>query len=185
MSSARKIAFLDRDGTLIETRVVDGLPHPVHGAHHTAIIDGVAEGCARLRAAGFALVMVTNQPDVARGTVDRAMVDAANAEIVDALELDLSLVCYHDDADHCLCRKPRPGMLFDGADRLGVELDRSSVMIGDRWRDVDAGRAAGVTSVLIERGYRELVPHRPNAVVTSFEAAVGWILAADRSAVAT
>src|SRR4051812_16504630 len=115
-----RIAFLDRDGTLIETRVVDGRPHPVHGARDVAIIDGVPEACARLRAAGYVLAMVTNQPDVARGTVDPATIEAVNTEVVERLQLDLSRVCYHDDVDHCLCRKPRPGMLLDAASTLGI-----------------------------------------------------------------
>lgn len=177
----RRIAFLDRDGTLIETRVVDGLPHPVHGAHRGAIVDGAIEGCGRLRDAGFRLVMVTNQPDVARGVARREDVEANNATLVELLGLELALACYHDDLDQCPCRKPSPGMLVEGSARLGVHLDSSSVMIGDRWRDVDAGRAAGVTTVLIERNYSELVPNPPDIVAHSFEESVARILSLHRS----
>jgi D-glycero-D-manno-heptose 1,7-bisphosphate phosphatase len=176
MPGARHAVFLDRDGTLIGTNVVDGRPIPFHDAADVRLLDGVLEGCGRLRAAGYYLVMVTNQPDIARGSIPASMVETANAGIVGRLDLDLAVTCPHDDADECDCRKPKPGLLQRGATSLGVDLDRSSFMVGDRWRDVDAGHNAGVTTVLIERGYDERLRAQPDHVTTTFSAAVEWIL---------
>ena len=169
----RPVAFFDRDGTLVNCDVLDGTPVPTHGVVELA--DGAAEACERLRQLGFALVMVTNQPDVARGTVNRETVERANKHIAELLDLDLALVCMHDDLDRCTCRKPRPGLLLEAARKLDVDLDRTSVMIGDRWRDIDAGVAAGVATVLIDRGYGELLNSRPDHIARNLISAVDWI----------
>jgi D-glycero-D-manno-heptose 1,7-bisphosphate phosphatase len=169
----RPAAFLDRDGTLIRTIVTDGKPVPDHGT--VTLLDGAREACAALRQMGFVLVMVTNQPDVARGLVDRASVEASNARVAELLDLDLAMSCMHDDLDKCHCRKPLPGMLTDAAHSLALRLDRSSVMIGDRWRDIDAGTAAGVSTVLIDRGYGELLRTPPDHTAPNIASAVEWI----------
>lgn len=176
MVGARHAVFLDRDGTLIESDVINGHPVPYHDSDDVRVLDGVLEGCARLKAAGYSLVMVTNQPDIARGTVSGIVIDTINTHIVDELGLDLALTCAHDDADNCDCRKPKPGLLQRGAKTLGIDLDDSSFMVGDRWRDVDAGHNAGVTTVLIDRGYDERLRAQPDHVTTTFSAAVEWIL---------
>jgi D-glycero-D-manno-heptose 1,7-bisphosphate phosphatase len=173
VTGLRPAAFLDRDGTLIRTIVTDGKPVPDHGT--VTLLDGAREACAALRQLGFVLVMVTNQPDVARGLIDRASVEASNVRLAELLELDLALSCMHDDLDRCHCRKPRPGMLTDAAQSLGLCLDQSSVMIGDRWRDIDAGSAAGVTTVLIDRGYGELLRTPPDHTASNITNAVEWI----------
>jgi D-glycero-D-manno-heptose 1,7-bisphosphate phosphatase len=180
MLGDRHAVFLDRDGTLIESDVVDGRPVPFHDASGVQVLCGVLEGCARLKAAGYFLVMVTNQPDIARGSVSGIVIDTINTHVVDELRLDLALTCPHDDADNCECRKPRPGLLQRGAKTLGIDLDRSSFIVGDRWRDVDAGHNAGVTTVLIDRGYDELLRAQPDHVTTTFSAAVEWIVQQSR-----
>jgi D-glycero-D-manno-heptose 1,7-bisphosphate phosphatase len=173
MSGARPAAFLDRDGTLIRTIVTDGKPVPDH--HEVTLLDGAREACDRLRQMGYALVMVTNQPDVARDLVSRHVVEAANQYVTELLGLDVSLCCMHDDINNCRCRKPLPGMLYDAAAALDLRLDRSSVMIGDRWRDIDAGAAAGVSTVLIDRGYGELLRNPPDHIAPNIATAVDWV----------
>ena len=167
------VVFLDRDGTLVHSDVVEGVPVPTHD--NVELIDGASQACDELRRLGYALVMVTNQPDVARGTVDRETVEDANRRIAAALGLDMALTCMHDDLDRCNCRKPRPGMLLQAASALDIRLDHLSVMIGDRWRDVDAGAAAGVTTVLLDRGYGELLNTTPDHVAGNLPGAVDWI----------
>ena len=115
---------------------------------------------ATFKAAGFLLVMVTNQPDVARGVTRRQDVETMHATLCAALPLDAVYVCYHDDADACGCRKPLPGMLLQAAAAHGIDR-AASFMAGDRWRDVDAGVAAGCRTVWIDRGYRERGPSAP------------------------
>jgi D-glycero-D-manno-heptose 1,7-bisphosphate phosphatase len=180
MLGARHAVFLDRDGTLIEADVIGGRPVPFHDADDVRVLCGAVEGCARLKAAGYFLVMVTNQPDIARGSVSGMVIEAVNTQLVDELGLDLALTCPHDDADDCDCRKPKPGLLQRGAKTLDIDLDRSSFIVGDRWRDVDAGHDAGVTTVLIDRGYDERLRAQPDHVTTTFSAAVEWIVQQSR-----
>ncbi len=175
MSAARRAVFLDRDGVLNRAVVRDGRPYPPSAAAEVEVLPGVPEACATLRRAGFALVLVTNQPDVARGTRTRASVEAINALLRDRLGLDEVRACYHDDRDGCACRKPSPGMLLDSARAGGLDLHRS-VMVGDRWRDVEAGRRAGCRTVFVDHQYDERRPAGPDLTVRSLAEAVPWIL---------
>jgi len=170
-----KAVFLDRDGVLNHSLVREGLPYPT-GLEDLAIYADAAEALARLKQAGYLLIVVTNQPDIARGTVTRATVDEINAVLGAALPIDEFVVCAHDNAAGCSCRKPKPGMVLEAAARHAVDL-RESFLIGDRWRDVDCGASAGVVTVLIDRGYRERAPdHAPDFVAGSLAAAADWIL---------
>lgn len=148
----RRAVFLDRDGVLNRTYVRDGVPHPPHAPDELEVMPGVPEALALLAARGFALIVVTNQPDVARGTQTRPMIAAINERLRAALPLDDVVVCYHDTPDGCECRKPRPGMLTAAAAAHGLDL-AGSFMVGDRWSDVAAGDAAGCTTILIETPY--------------------------------
>lgn len=168
--------FLDRDGVINRAIVRDGKPYPPHNIDDLEILPGVPEALARLRLAGFYLVVVTNQPDVARGTQRREVIDAMHASLAAALPIDEFRVCDHDDRDDCVCRKPKPGMLDAAARDADLNLS-DSVMVGDRWRDVEAGRRAGCRTVFIDREYAEARPDRPDATVASLPEAVDWILA--------
>ena len=171
-----RAVFLDRDGVLTRALVRDGIAYaPVTPAEMEIDADAPA-ALARLKAAGFLLVVITNQPDVARGITRLEDVDTMHATLRAALPLDDFFVCYHDNADGCGCRKPKPGMLIAAAAKHDVDLARS-YMVGDRWRDVDAGAAAGCRTVWIDRGYREQAPaHPPDARVDSLRAAADWIV---------
>jgi D-glycero-D-manno-heptose 1,7-bisphosphate phosphatase len=167
--------FLDRDGVLNDAVVRNGKPHSPAGPQDLVIPADVPEGLRALRAAGFALIVVTNQPEVARGIQSRAGVEQIHAALRERLPLDDVLVCFHDDGDRCFCRKPEPGMLIEAAARHGLDPTRS-FMVGDRWRDVEAGRRAGCRTIRIERHY----PGEPEAaadyVARSFADASSWIL---------
>lgn len=167
--------FLDRDGVINRPVWRAGVLGSPRSWEETEILPGVPSACARLKAAGFGLVVVTNQPDVARGLVSRADVDLIHRELRKRLPIDLIGVCYHDDADGCLCRKPLPGLLLAAANSLGLSLP-DSVMVGDRWKDIDAGEAAGCRTVFVDWNYSERRPGNPGCVARSLEEAVGWIL---------
>jgi D-glycero-D-manno-heptose 1,7-bisphosphate phosphatase len=156
--------FLDRDGTLIDTFVKDGVPTAARSLDSVQLLPGVRQALEQLRNAGFVLVLVTNQPDVARGALDRGVVEQIHARLLSELPLDDVECCYHDDTDNCDCRKPRPGMLIDSARRLGVTLQHSFA-VGDRWRDIEAGKRAGCTTILLRR------PYSGDTVRPDFEAA--------------
>ncbi|MFZ1164514.1 D-glycero-alpha-D-manno-heptose-1,7-bisphosphate 7-phosphatase [Mycobacterium sp.] len=170
----RPAIFLDRDGVLNEVELLHGKPHPPAGVEQLRLLPGVVEACYRLRDLGFALVVVTNQPDIARGKQTRDDVDRIHDALRARLPLDEIVVCAHDDIDDCPCRKPRPGMILDAAARVGLDLD-TSVCIGDRWRDIEAGKRAGVMAIFVDRGYGERRPTDADAVVASLPAAVGLI----------
>ena len=137
----KRAVFLDRDGVINRAVVRDGKPHPPESADVLEIIDGVGGALERLRVAGYLLIVVTNQPDVARGKQSRQTIELMHAQLLDRLPLDEILPCYHD-GDSCECRKPKPGALIGAADRLQLDLTRSFT-VGDRWRDIEAGQRAG------------------------------------------
>src|SRR5439155_24902608 len=104
--------FLDRDGVLNRAVVRQGKPYPPASVEELEILPGVPEALSRLKAAGYSLVVVTNQPDVARGVTTRAMVEEMHRFLAERLPIDEFRVCMHDDWDNCECRKPRPGLLL-------------------------------------------------------------------------
>jgi D-glycero-D-manno-heptose 1,7-bisphosphate phosphatase len=168
-----RAVFLDRDGVLNRAVVRGGKPCPPASVDELEILPDAAEALGRLKAAGYALVVVTNQPDIARGTTTRAAVDAIHSRMAAILPIDEFRVCPHDDHDACACRKPRPGLLVDPP----TTDVAASVMVGDRWRDIEAGRAAGCrATILVDYEYDEEIPHEPDARVASLSEAVEWIL---------
>jgi D-glycero-D-manno-heptose 1,7-bisphosphate phosphatase len=173
-----RAVFLDRDGVINAPVIRDGLPYPPAEVGEFVIYEDVAEGCARLKEAGFLLVVATNQPDVGRGTQSQAAVEAMHAVMSAALPIDRIEVCYDPGggAGPSPRRKPAPGMLLDAAEALSIRLS-DSYMIGDRWRDVDCGHAAGCKTIFIDRGYRETLRQRPDFTVGSFAEATDIILA--------
>lgn len=181
VSRSRSAIFLDRDGVLNQALVRDGRPYPPASLAELEIVPGAAEALARLKRQGFLLIVVTNQPDVARGTQSREAVEEIHARMAEKLPIDEFRVCYHDSKDECECRKPRPGMLFAAAAKHDLDL-ADCYLIGDRWRDVDAGHAAGCETVWIDYGYRERGPSRePGARVSSLAGAVDWIINKEES----
>jgi D-glycero-D-manno-heptose 1,7-bisphosphate phosphatase len=173
---ALKAVFLDRDGVLNRVIVRDGKPYPPASLAELEILPDVPEALAALKERGFLLLVVTNQPDVARGSQLRTVVESMHAALQAALPIDDFFVCYHDDADACVCRKPKPGLLLQAAARYSLELN-TCYLIGDRWRDIEAGQAAGCCTVWIDRGYAEKSPSQAPAVrVGSCGEAVRWIL---------
>jgi D-glycero-D-manno-heptose 1,7-bisphosphate phosphatase len=175
----KRAVFLDRDGVLNRPVVRDGVPFPPAGVQEFELYPGVAAGCAKLKAAGFVLVVVSNQPDVGRRTQTREAIEAIHEKLRTAVPaLDGIEVCYHAGVRHgdpCDCRKPKPGMLLRAAATHNIDLKRS-FLIGDRWRDVDCAHAAGCRAVFIDQGYREPLRERPEFIVTTFPEAVALIL---------
>jgi D-glycero-D-manno-heptose 1,7-bisphosphate phosphatase len=176
IAEVTKAVFLDRDGVLNRAVIRDGKPHPPATLEQLEVYPDAHTALTRLKEAGYQLIVVTNQPDIARGTQTRAAVDAINAALGSALPIDEFLVCGHDDRDACECRKPKPGLVLAAASAHEINLAQS-FLIGDRWRDIDCGAAAGVRTVLIDRHYRERPPSAPPTFIAdSLAAAAAWIL---------
>ena len=171
----RKAAFLDRDGVINRAFVHAGKPRPPANVGELEILPGVARSLERLREAGFLLIGATNQPDVARGTTSRSAVEAIHSRLHQELALDAIYVCWHDDSDACSCRKPQPGLILQAASDCDVDLTKS-FMIGDRWRDIEAGQRAGCRTVWINRNYDERRPLGADHEAVDLPAAVDWII---------
>jgi len=170
-----RATFLDRDGVINRAIVRAGRPYPPASVAELEILPGVASALGALRAAGFRLIVVSNQPDVARGSTPQAAVAQINEALLSALPLDAIRCCLHDHQHECDCRKPRPGLLLRAAAEFGIDLS-SSWMVGDRWRDIAAGRAAGCRTIFIDYAYDEARPQQPHHCVASLAEAAQIIL---------
>jgi len=171
---SRHAVFLDRDGVLNKTVWRDGLARPPQTLDEFCLLPGVSQACRMLCEAEFLLVVVTNQPDVARGTQQRHVVEAMHRALLAKLPITDVHVCYHDDRDGCTCRKPLPGMLLAAALRWNLSLE-DSVMVGDRCKDIAAGQRAGCATVLV--GGTEMTPEcLPTHVCRDLSEAAAWIL---------
>lgn len=175
MSDLLPTVFLDRDGVLNRTIVRDGVTHPPGTLAEFELLPGVTEACARLATAGWTLVVVTNQPDVARGAQSLANIDKIHAHLRTVLPLKDIRACFHDGPDGCDCRKPKPGMVLSAAQDWGLDLARS-FLVGDRWSDIVAGQTAGVTSLLVETPYSGRGRCTPDATFPDLPTAADWIL---------
>lgn len=170
-----RAVFLDRDGVINEARLQEGRPYPPANLEQFKLLPGVPETIASLRGAGFKIIIVTNQPDVATGIQRREVVEAMHDKLRTLGLCDDIKVCYHTDLEGCECRKPLPGMLMEAAREWEVDL-ANSFMVGDRWRDVAAGKAAGCFTFFIDYEYQEQRPAEPDAVIGSLEEAGTLIL---------
>jgi D-glycero-D-manno-heptose 1,7-bisphosphate phosphatase len=174
-NNPQRAVFLDRDGVLNRVFLRDGVSHPPSDEKQFELLPGVVDAVRHLHATGFRLVVVTNQPDVARGIQTRAVVEAMHARLRRELPMLDVLTCFHDDSDNCPCRKPKPGMLLEAARRWRLDLERS-FLVGDRWRDVLAGLAAGCRAILVETPYSGKDRCRPDWCVRDLAEAAQWIL---------
>jgi D-glycero-D-manno-heptose 1,7-bisphosphate phosphatase len=159
-----RAVFLDRDGVINRPLIRAGKPYPPGSLDEFELLPGVPEACEALKELGFFLVVATNQPDVGRGTLDRGAVETIHRWLSQKLPIDRVMTCYHAGAnyeDPCDCRKPRPGLLFQAAEALKIDLAKS-FMIGDRWRDVDCGFNAGCKTIFIDWGYEEKLKRDPD-----------------------
>lgn len=172
-----RIVFLDRDGVINRALEHDAKPYPPRSLAEFEILPEVPAACAKLKAAGFLLVVATNQPDVGRGTLAQSVVEEIHTHMVAQLPIDRVEVCYHAGRglSNCDCRKPRPGMLLHAARELNGDLSRCW-MVGDRWRDVDAGHAAGCKTIFINRGYAEELKQKPGYIAKDLLEAAEIIL---------
>lgn len=170
---ANRAIFLDADGVLNEAIIKAGKPAAPTSLAQLVIPEEVYPCLEKLKAAGFLLICVTNKPDVERGLMQQADVDAIFNKLRQTLPLDDVFICYKENSD---CYKPKPGLLLSAAHQYHIELSRS-YMIGDRWRDIGAGQQAGCQTIWINRGYQESPPNpQADCTVFSLTEATQWIL---------
>jgi D-glycero-D-manno-heptose 1,7-bisphosphate phosphatase len=171
----RRAVFLDRDGVINRSIVRDGKPYPPATLKDFVYLPSVEVCIKQLRTASFLVIVVTNQPDVATGIQSREVVDLMHAKLYQDKLCDDIKVCYHIDEDGCNCRKPKSGMLLEAAHEWGISL-KESFMVGDRWRDIEAGKSAGCFTYFIDNQYQEKAPDSPDEIVSSLEDATKHIL---------
>jgi len=152
-----KAIFLDRDGVINQANLVAGKPYPPKDISELILLPKVDEAFQLLKNAGYLLIVITNQPDVARGKMKIETVEVINKFLKDLLPINDIFTCYHDDIEDCNCRKPKPGNILRAVNQYNVNV-QNSFMIGDRWRDVEAGINAGCKTFYIDYGYQEKQP---------------------------
>ena len=160
-----KAIFLDRDGVINKVILKNGLPLPPF-FDQLEILPYVKESILRLKKLNFLCLVVTNQPDVSRGKIEKGAVVKINNYLKDKIKLDDIFTCYHDDQDNCKCRKPKPGLLLAACKKWNIDLKRS-YMIGDRWKDIEAGRCVGCKTIFIDCNYKETKPRNPDFISDS------------------
>jgi D-glycero-D-manno-heptose 1,7-bisphosphate phosphatase len=175
-----KAAFLDRDGVINKAITINNKPYPPSNADEVEILDGVIEAIRLLRVSGRVPVVITNQPDVARGHTTIAAVEKINLRIKEITEIDKFYVCYHDDEANCECRKPKTGLILNAKKELRIEL-KDSFLVGDRRKDIQAGQECGLRSYFIDNNYSESPPNPPFERVGSLLEAVQLELGIQRN----
>jgi D-glycero-D-manno-heptose 1,7-bisphosphate phosphatase len=176
----RPAVFLDRDGVINRAFIRDGMPFPPQSLQDLEILPGVSDALIALKSQGYLVIVVTNQPDVARGTSSKEAIDGIHRRLEDELAIDAIMTCFHDDSDECACRKPKPGLLLQAARDLAIDLS-ASFMVGDRWRDMEAGKRAGCRTFFVDRSYLEPRPVEYDFRVGSLIEASTMILGSAKS----
>ena len=171
----RRAVFLDRDGVLNQVVLRDGVPRSPLTKAELKIADGVRPALETLKKENFVLIVVTNQPEVARGIQDKRWVEYVHDWLRLELPIDDIRTCFHDNDDRCLCRKPRPGLLVDAASYWNVDT-RRSFMVGDRDKDIAAGRGAACRTILLRRAYNRDCRPTPDFACDTFTEAAEWIV---------
>lgn len=170
-----RAVFIDRDGVINRTYIREGKGYPPASLAEFVFLDGVPEAVRALKAAGYLTIIATNQPDVSKGIQKQEVVEEMNKLVADTLKVDAVKVCYHVEKDGCSCRKPKPGMLLEAAKDWEIDY-ANSFMVGDRWCDIEAGKAAGCKTIMIGNGYVGEKTAYPNHRVASLLEAAKIIL---------
>jgi len=149
-----KAIFFDRDGVINKAIVINGKPYPPKSLSEIVLLNGVKEGMLMLRQYGYKLFIVTNQPDVGRGLIPVESIIEIHSFLLKELEIDEIFCCFHGSDNECDCRKPKPGMILKAIEKWNI-CKEGSFLIGDRWRDIEAGKSAGIKTILIDYHYEE------------------------------
>lgn len=168
-----KAIFLDSDGVLNTAIIKEGKPVAPTSVAELVIPAEVKPALESLKAAGYLLICVTNKPDIERGWMTRETLDAIYNKMRSELPLDDVFFCYSENSD---CYKPKPGLLLEASKQYNIDLTQS-YMIGDRWRDIEAGQNAPCKTIWIDRHYAEKQPNPPaDFTASSLSEATQWIL---------
>ena len=157
----RKAFFLDRDGVLIKTKIINGKPYAIKKVEELEILPKVMHSINIIKNSNYLVIVISNQPDVGNKLVDRKDVDKINRTLSKMISIDRIYVCYHSQKDNCLCRKPRIHFFNKAAKDYKIDL-KKSFMVGDRNTDILAGNRAGCKTIFIDHKYSEKSPKIQN-----------------------
>lgn len=174
----KRAVFFDRDGVINPVVMRGDVVASPRTFDEFTLYDDVAEEMARLKAAGFRIIVVTNQPDIARGKMTVAELERMHALLRAQLPVDDIIVCPHDDSDRCQCRKPLAGMLLAAAEHDGLDVS-CSYLIGDSWKDMGAAQRAGCCGILLAKEYNGHVAG--DITVAGLHQAIDFILSGGRN----
>ena len=177
MTPSRRVAFLDRDGVLTVPREVSGKGYAARSLSELQFYDDAAESVLRLKAAGFDVVIVTNQPDVSSGLITQPALDDIHDVVASYLKVDRIRTCTHLAVDGCRCRKPLPGLLVDEDLEKPLSFP-TSWMVGDRDSDIGAGRSVGCRTIFIDRGWLGEIGDKADLTAADLTHAVDAIVSA-------
>lgn len=149
----KKAVFLDRDGVINPVVLKNGKPYPPLPNDYS-IFGNAPEAISKLKNAGYLVFIFTNQPDVTKKIITEEELSRIHHTVSQKLSIDEIVVCTHVEEDQCQCRKPRIGMLLYLQNKWDIDLCQS-IVVGDRWRDIEAGTSAGCKTILIGDGYNE------------------------------
>lgn len=161
-----KAVFFDRDGVVNKAIVRNGKPYSPRALEELELYEETREFVTFLSKRAIQAFVVTNQPDIARKKIDWNTLDSIHEAINANMKFTEIFVCPHDDFDRCECRKPKPGAIFELAKRHKIDLKKSFV-VGDRWKDIVAGKAAGCKTIFVDWRYNEKCYANPDFSVRS------------------
>jgi len=166
-----KAIFIDRDGVMNKVIMRNGKPSSPWKLEEFEIFPDVKECLETFREMGFLNIVFTSQPDISRGNLKIEDLEKMHKIILETLPVDDIKFCPHDDKDNCQCRKPKPGLLLEAAKAWSIDLENSFV-IGDSWKDIGAGEAAGCKTILIRRNYNKDLKENYNFEVENLKEAI-------------
>jgi D-glycero-D-manno-heptose 1,7-bisphosphate phosphatase len=175
-----RAVFLDRDGILNKLVVRNGRGVSPQRFDDFELLPGAARAIGLLKRAGFLAVVVTNQPDIARGCLDPGSLQRMHERLHEAVPIDAIYTCCHDDGDGCDCRKPKPGLILRAAKEWQIDLN-DSFLAGDSWKDIEAGRAVACTTVLVKTAAQRYAGPKPDFIAHDLGQAVQIVLSRARS----
>lgn len=151
-----RAVFFDRDGVINEVILRDGQPVSPRRLEDFVFKDGIRDVVHQLKSAGYKVIVISNQPDLARGHITQEILDRMSQKMREEISIDDIFICPHDDHHQCSCRKPNPGMILQAAEKWGLDL-KTSYFVGDTWKDMEAGKTAGCQTILVDAIYNREV----------------------------
>lgn len=170
----RRAIFFDRDGVINNAVLRKGRPYSPIDWSEFSWVSGIQYVSQKLKEAGFLLFCITNQPDVGRRLQDHSMIEAFHQYILENLPLEKIYACY-DCNDENPLRKPKPGMILELCKQYELDLEDCWV-VGDRWKDVDAGNAAGCRTIFLDYGYDEALKSTPDYIISDLHELISLII---------